>query len=89
MPTIAMMLWAPIGFLIAPLLGFPPNLREMIAASDGVTYWASDQEGAARARLPPRARSSRGCRKRSLAQPVRTGRAAIKPSGGFAENRRL
>jgi len=27
---------------IAPLLGFPPNLRELVRASDGVTYWASD-----------------------------------------------
>lgn len=26
---------------LAPLMGFPPNLRELIRASDGVTYWAS------------------------------------------------
>ena len=27
---------------LGPLMGFPPNLRELIKASDGVTYWASD-----------------------------------------------
>lgn len=27
---------------LAPLMGFPPNLRELIRASDGVTYWATD-----------------------------------------------
>lgn len=26
---------------LAPLMGFPPNLKELIKASDGVTYWAS------------------------------------------------
>jgi nucleoside-diphosphate-sugar epimerase len=29
---------------LAPMLGFPPNLRELIKASDGVTYWASDDK---------------------------------------------
>ncbi|HWC14478.1 MAG TPA: NAD-dependent epimerase/dehydratase family protein [Actinomycetota bacterium] len=29
---------------LAPLLGFPPNLRELIQASDGVTYWGSDDK---------------------------------------------
>lgn len=29
---------------IGPLMGFPPNLRELIKASDGVTYWASDEK---------------------------------------------
>jgi nucleoside-diphosphate-sugar epimerase len=26
------------------MLGFPPNLRELIATSDGVTYWATDEK---------------------------------------------
>ena len=29
---------------LGPLMGFPPNLRELIKASDGVTYWASDEK---------------------------------------------
>ena len=29
---------------IGPLLGFPPNLKELIKASDGVTYWARDDK---------------------------------------------
>jgi hypothetical protein len=31
---------APVGRAVGPLLGFPPNLRELIASSDGVTFWA-------------------------------------------------
>ena len=29
---------------LGPLMGFPPNLRELIKASDGVTYWATDDK---------------------------------------------
>lgn len=29
---------------LGPLMGFPPNLRELIKGSDGVTYWASDDK---------------------------------------------
>jgi nucleoside-diphosphate-sugar epimerase len=29
---------------LAPLLGFPPNLKELVKASDGVTYWATDDK---------------------------------------------
>ena len=25
-------------------MGFPPNLRELIRVSDGVTYWATDDK---------------------------------------------
>lgn len=38
LPTAVARLVAP----LAPLLGLPPNLREVISASDGVTYWATD-----------------------------------------------
>lgn len=31
----------PLGLLVAPVLGLPPNLRELVASSDGVTSWAS------------------------------------------------
>lgn len=29
---------------LGPALGFPPNLREMIKGSEGVTYWANDDK---------------------------------------------
>ena len=31
---------APAGRVIGPLAGMPPNIRELLSASDGVTYWA-------------------------------------------------
>jgi nucleoside-diphosphate-sugar epimerase len=39
-PSVLLKLSAPLGPLVAPRLGFPPNLRELISASDHVTYWA-------------------------------------------------
>ena len=42
LPTWAIRSVAPLAPLLGPPLGFPPNLREAISASDGVTYWASD-----------------------------------------------
>jgi nucleoside-diphosphate-sugar epimerase len=39
-PAMLLKLSAPLGPLVAPRLGFPPNLRELISASDNVTYWA-------------------------------------------------
>jgi dihydroflavonol-4-reductase len=37
-PAFAVLLAAP----VAPLLGLPPNLREVVRSSKGVTYWGSD-----------------------------------------------
>jgi hypothetical protein len=34
----------PLGPLVGRLMGTSPNLRELISASDGVTYWASDDK---------------------------------------------
>ncbi|HVF52769.1 MAG TPA: NAD-dependent epimerase/dehydratase family protein [Actinomycetota bacterium] len=31
---------APLGPVIGPMMGFPRNLREVVRAADGVTYWA-------------------------------------------------
>jgi dihydroflavonol-4-reductase len=42
MPTWLLRLGVPIGPVIGKLMGQPPNLGEMITASAGVTYWASD-----------------------------------------------
>lgn len=39
---------------LAPLMGFPPNLSELIKASDGVTYWASDDKARAELGYSPR-----------------------------------
>ncbi len=44
MPPRLMKLSAPLGRLIGPLMGFPPNLGELIKISDGVTYWARDDK---------------------------------------------
>ena len=40
-PTSLVKAMAPFGGVVGPQLGFPPNLRELIASSDGVTFWAS------------------------------------------------
>jgi nucleoside-diphosphate-sugar epimerase len=40
MPTAVLKVSAPLGPVMGPLLGFPPNFRELVSASDGVTYWA-------------------------------------------------
>lgn len=34
----------PLGPLIGKVMGFPPNLRELITVADGVTCWASDDK---------------------------------------------
>jgi dihydroflavonol-4-reductase len=39
-PTALLRALAPAGRLVGPPLGFPPNLRELISSSDGVTFWA-------------------------------------------------
>ena len=44
MPTGVMKLVAPAGPVIGKLMGFPPNFKELISASDGVTYWAKDDK---------------------------------------------
>ena len=42
-PTALLRALAPVGPLVGPALGFPPNLRELISSSDGVTFWASGE----------------------------------------------
>ncbi|HYU57165.1 MAG TPA: hypothetical protein VEO00_03835 [Actinomycetota bacterium] len=41
MPTWAMEASIPFGRIVGKVMGVPPNLREIVSASDGVTYWAS------------------------------------------------
>lgn len=54
MPTALMKLSIPIGPLVGKLMGFPPNLGELIKTSDGVTYWASDAKARAQLGYRPR-----------------------------------
>ncbi len=44
MPSGVIKLAAPAGPVVGKLMGFPPNFRELISASDGVTYWAKDDK---------------------------------------------
>jgi dihydroflavonol-4-reductase len=44
MPPALMKLAIPIGPVVGKAMGFPPNLGELIRASDGVTYWAKDDK---------------------------------------------
>ena len=54
MPSALLKLSAPLGPVIGPLMGFPPNLRELIASSDGVTYWATDAKARRELGFAPR-----------------------------------
>jgi nucleoside-diphosphate-sugar epimerase len=44
LPVAAMKMAIPIGPLVGKAMGFPPNLRELIRTSEGVTYWATDDK---------------------------------------------
>jgi nucleoside-diphosphate-sugar epimerase len=44
LPVAAMKALTPIGPVVGKIMGFPPNLRELIRTSDGVTYWAKDDK---------------------------------------------
>lgn len=44
MPAGLMKLAIPIGPVVGKLMGFPPNLRELIRTSDGVTFWMTDDK---------------------------------------------
>lgn len=44
MPTGVLKLMAPLGPVIGPVIGMPKNMKETIAAADGVTYWFRDDK---------------------------------------------
>ncbi|HEX8001453.1 MAG TPA: NAD-dependent epimerase/dehydratase family protein [Mycobacteriales bacterium] len=46
---------APFGRVVGPLMGYPPNMRELIATSHGVTFWATDAKARAELGYAPRA----------------------------------
>ena len=54
MPPILIALSAPVGPLIGPLMGFPPNLKEAKSASHDVTYWVRDDKARDRLGYNPR-----------------------------------
>lgn len=44
LPPAVAKLSAPLGPVVGPALGFPPNLSEAIKAAHNVTYWANDEK---------------------------------------------
>jgi dihydroflavonol-4-reductase len=54
MPTGIMRISAPLGPVIGPLMGFPPNFRELISVSDGVSYWMTDDKARTELGFSPR-----------------------------------
>ncbi|HEX8856537.1 MAG TPA: NAD-dependent epimerase/dehydratase family protein [Thermoleophilaceae bacterium] len=54
MPPILMKSAIPIGPVVGKVMGFPPNLGELIKTSDGVTFWGSDQKARSELGWQPR-----------------------------------
>ena len=54
LPTGVLRPLVPAGPLVGRLTGTAPNLRELISASDGVTYWARDDKARAELGYAPR-----------------------------------
>jgi nucleoside-diphosphate-sugar epimerase len=54
MPNVLMKLSSPLGPVIGPAMGFPPNLRELVKVSAGVTYWAKDDKARRELGFQPR-----------------------------------
>jgi nucleoside-diphosphate-sugar epimerase len=54
LPSGVIKLAAPAGPMVGKIMGFPPNFRELISASDGVTYWGKDDKARAELGYSPR-----------------------------------
>jgi dihydroflavonol-4-reductase len=54
LPTGLMKALTPIGPLVGKVMGQPPNLRELIASADGVTFWASHEKATRELGYEPR-----------------------------------
>jgi nucleoside-diphosphate-sugar epimerase len=54
MPTGVLKAMVPVAPLVTKAMGVGPNLRELISASDGVTYWATDAKARAQLGYAPR-----------------------------------
>jgi nucleoside-diphosphate-sugar epimerase len=44
LPPVLLKAMVPFGRVVGPVLGFPPNLRELLTSSHGVTFWASSEK---------------------------------------------
>lgn len=44
MPTPLIKSIIPVAPLIGPMLGYPPNMREVVKSTDGVTFWATSEK---------------------------------------------
>jgi nucleoside-diphosphate-sugar epimerase len=54
MPTVLLKAMVPVAPLVTKAMGVGPNLRELITASDGVTYWATDAKAREQLGYAPR-----------------------------------
>ena len=54
MPTAVLKAMVPVAPLVTKAMGVGPNLREIISASDGVTYWATDAKARSQLGYAPR-----------------------------------
>jgi nucleoside-diphosphate-sugar epimerase len=54
LPTPVLKALTPIGPLVGKMMGQPPNLRELISAADGVTFWASNEKARRELGFEPR-----------------------------------
>jgi nucleoside-diphosphate-sugar epimerase len=54
LPVALMKVSAPLGPLLGPAMGFPPNFSEAIRTSDGVTYWATHDKAMSELGYSPR-----------------------------------
>ena len=54
MPSIVLRAIAPLGPVAGPLMGFPPNMSELVSSSDGVTFWGKHDKAIAELGYKPR-----------------------------------
>jgi dihydroflavonol-4-reductase len=54
MPTGLIRAVAPAGPVLGKIMGFPPNFKELVSTSDGVTYWAKDDKARQQLGYSPR-----------------------------------
>ena len=54
MPLVLIKASIPMAPLVTRMMGMPPNLRELISASDGVTYYATDAKARSELAYTPR-----------------------------------
>jgi nucleoside-diphosphate-sugar epimerase len=53
-PTILIKAMTPIGPLVGKMFGQPPNLHELIASADNVTFWATNEKAVEELGFDPR-----------------------------------